>query len=52
MNINRDLKHLSRSRRYEDIEIRPNKERWALFGCVVLTVIGTLSFLVILADSI
>ena len=44
-----DYKYLRRS---TDKEFMPKKERLALLGCIALTVIGTLAFLITLADSI
>jgi len=41
-----DYKHLRRS------TDKPRKELWPLLGCIALTVVGTLAFLVTLADSI
>jgi len=44
-----DYKHLRRS---TDNPFAPKRERLALLVCVGLTVLTTLSFLIILADSL
>ena len=49
MSVGSDFKHLRRS---ADREFMPKKERLALLGCIVITVAGTLGFLMILADSL
>ena len=49
MSVGKDFKHLRRS---TDKKSMPKNELWPLLGCVVLTIFGTVAFLVILADSI
>lgn len=49
MSVGKDFKHLRRS---TDKQFMPKNERWALLGCVVLTVIGTLAFLITFTDSL